>query len=236
MARMAMTRRRLLRDGAGAGAALALGGPLLPTLAEGLERAAGPGYAQGFRSLTDEVRLPDVPVEGRIPGWLRGSLLRNGPALFEIGEQKLNHWFDGLAMLHSFSFSGGRVAYANRFLRSSAYTAWKREGVMKYSEFGTDPIGVDPCRAIFSGVSTLPVLGVIPNANVSLEQLSAALRRTHRAARAGPLRCADAADPGRRRGRCPTDGSGPLIRTATRARRSASRTSWSWCRRPACGC
>ena len=172
MARMAMTRRRLLRDGAGAGAALALGGPLLPTLAEGLERAAGPGYAQGFRSLTDEVRLPDVPVEGRIPGWLRGSLLRNGPALFEIGEQKLNHWFDGLAMLHSFSFSGGRVAYANRFLRSSAYTAWKREGVMKYSEFGTDPIGVDPCRAIFSGVSTLPVLGVIPNANVSLEQLS----------------------------------------------------------------
>ena len=100
-----------------------------------------------------------MPVDGRVPGWLRGVLLRNGPALFEIGEQKLNHWFDGLAMLHGFAFAGGRVSYANRFLRSSAYTAWRREGVMKYSEFGTDP---DPCRAMFSGVSTLPVLGRDP--------------------------------------------------------------------------
>ncbi len=72
-------------------------------------------------------------------------------------------------MLHAFAFGDGRVSYANRFLRSSAYVAWKRHGVMKYSEFGTDP---DPCRAIYSGVSTLPVLGAVPNANVSIEQLA----------------------------------------------------------------
>ncbi len=126
-------------------------------------------YAQGFRSLTDEIRLPDIPVEGQLPKWLEGVLMRNGPGLFEIGEQKLNHWFDGLAMLHAFGFSDGRVSYANRFLRSSAYRAWRRDGVMKYSEFGTDP---DPCRAMFSGVSTLPVLGRVPNANVSIESLA----------------------------------------------------------------
>jgi hypothetical protein len=42
---------------------------------------------------------------------------------------------------------------------------------MKYSEFGTDP-----CRAIFSGVTTMPVLGRIPNANVSIERLAGQFR------------------------------------------------------------
>jgi len=167
-----VSRRRFVRDGLGAGAVLAAGGldawSALP--AEAARQTRAP-YALGFRSLTDEVRLPDLPVDGRVPPWLSGVLVRNGPALFEIGEQRLNHWFDGLAMLHAFAFARGRVSYANRFLRSSAYKAWQREGKMKYSEFGTDP-----CRAIFSGVSSLPVLGRIPNANVSVEVLAGRFR------------------------------------------------------------
>ncbi len=165
-----ITRRRLLRDGAGAGAALAVAGSPALRAAAAAATPGAPLYAAGFKSLTDEVRLPRVPVDGDLPRWLRGVLLRNGPALFEIGEQKLNHWFDGLAMLHAFSFGEGQVSYANRFLRSSNYESWKRDGEMAYSEFGTDPIP-DPCRAIYSGVSTLPVLGPVPNANVSIEQL-----------------------------------------------------------------
>ena len=170
---MEISRRRLLRDSIGAGAALTLGaaagGLRIPQAAHAA--AANDGHALGFRSLTDEISLPDIPVEGRIPPWLEGVLLRNGPGLFEIGEQKLNHWFDGLAMLHAFAFAGGRVSYANRFLQSSAYKAYRREGVMKYSEFGTDP-----CRQIFSGVSTIPVIGKIPNANVSIEHLAGQFR------------------------------------------------------------
>lgn len=169
-----ITRRRLLRDGAGAGVALAVAGsPALQAAAAVAKPGAegkAPLYAAGFKSLTDEIKLPNIAVDGDLPQWLRGVLLRNGPALFEIGEQKLNHWFDGLAMLHAFSFGDGRVSYANRFLRSSNYESWKRDGVLAYSEFGTDPIP-DPCRAIYSGVSTLPVLGPVPNANVSIEQL-----------------------------------------------------------------
>src|SRR3954468_1890488 len=165
---MARTRRELLRDGAGLGAAALVGGAGLGIGARGAAAAGARSapYAAGFRSLTDEVRLPHLDIDGQMPRWLRGVLVRNGPALFEIGEQRLNHWFDGLAMLHGFAFGDGRVSYANRFLRSSAYDAWKREGRMKYSEFGTDP-----CRAIFSGVTSLPVLGSVPNANVSIERL-----------------------------------------------------------------
>jgi beta,beta-carotene 9',10'-dioxygenase len=162
---MERTRRELLRDGAGLGAAALLGGGMLAAR-PALAAAAKAPYAAGFSSLEHEVRLPRLDVDGAMPSWLRGVLVRNGPALFEIGEQQFNHWFDGLAMLHGFAFGRGRVSYANRFLRSSAYDAYRSTGKMKFSEFGTDP-----CRAIFSGVTTLPVLGKVPNANVSIEHL-----------------------------------------------------------------
>ena len=119
LAPVEISRRRLLRDSIGAGAALTLGaaagGLRIPQAAHAA--SANDGHALGFRSLTDEISLPDIPVDGRLPRWLDGVLLRNGPGLFEIGEQKLNHWFDGLAMLHAFAFAGGRVSYANRFLQ-----------------------------------------------------------------------------------------------------------------------
>ncbi|MBW3590353.1 MAG: carotenoid oxygenase family protein, partial [Actinobacteria bacterium] len=62
----------------------------------------GPAYAKGFQSLEDEVELAEAPVSGSIPAWLSGTLVRTGPAKFEVGQQKYNHWFDGLGMLHRF--------------------------------------------------------------------------------------------------------------------------------------
>ncbi len=160
----ALTRRDLLRRGAGGAAALALSGGALGAAASAVAAPARARYALGFTSMTAETRVPALPVDGTIPSWLSGSLLRNGPALFEVGEEAFNHWFDGLAMLHAFSITRGRVGYANRFLRSSAYDAWKQKGKILYSEFGTDP-----CRSVFSGVSSVPISAPIPNANVSLE-------------------------------------------------------------------
>lgn len=159
------TRRELLAAGASGAAAVALAGPLA-RVAAGAARPKLAPHALGLTSLTTETRVPGLPVEGEVPDWLSGILLRNGPALFEVGERTFNHWFDGLAMLHAFSFGAGRVNYANRFLRSSAYTAWKDEGAIRYSEFGTDP-----CRSTFSGVASIPIIAPVPNANVSIEAL-----------------------------------------------------------------
>jgi carotenoid cleavage dioxygenase-like enzyme len=88
--------------------------------------------------LEAEVELDSLEVEGAVPDWLRGTLLRNGPGRFEAGETPLRHWFDGLAMLHRFSFDGGRVSYANRFLRTDAYRAAER-GDLSFEEFATRP-------------------------------------------------------------------------------------------------
>lgn len=181
---MERTRRELLRDGSYAAAGIAAYGALSPggelidradAAMAAKRKAARSGFNLGFKSLKQETQIPRLEVEGKLPHWLTGSLLRNGPALFEIGEETFNHWFDGLAMLHAFSFGRGRVAYRNRFLRSSAYTAWKREGRIRYSELATDP-APDPCRQIFSGVASLPVLGAVPNANVSIEKLAGQFR------------------------------------------------------------
>lgn len=157
----ATTRRTFLGRAAGAAAGVALGADA--SLALG---AGAPQHRLGFTSVTKELTLGSLPVEGSLPSWLGGTLVRNGPALWEVGERTFEHWFDGLAMLHAFSFGRGRVSYRNRFLRSSAYEAARTEGQIRFSEFATDP-----CRAIFNGAQAMFALAPVPNANVHVEQL-----------------------------------------------------------------
>lgn len=96
-------------------------------------------YSLGFTTLSSETSLSELTCEGHVPDWLRGCLVRTGPAAFEAGAQPYVHWFDGLAMLHRFNFTEGRVEYANRFLQSQSYRSAKQHGVVGRSEFATDP-------------------------------------------------------------------------------------------------
>jgi beta,beta-carotene 9',10'-dioxygenase len=116
----------------------------------------------GYTSLEEEISVERLPIEGTIPQWLSGSLLRNGPAKFEVGQDTFRHWFDGFAMLHRFSFQDGNVSYANKFLQSDAYTNAMKEGRITFSQFATDP-----CKAIFKGSMTASV-----NANVSINKVA----------------------------------------------------------------
>src|SRR4051812_28147648 len=119
----------------------------------------------GFADLDEELTLDDVAVNGELPPWLTGSLVRVTPARFHLGKNKIAHWFDGLAMLHRFAFEEGRVSYANRFLRSDAYERSQRgEGIGQ--GFATDP-----CRAIFKRVQSFFSPDFTDNANVNLMRL-----------------------------------------------------------------
>lgn len=120
----------------------------------------------GFRTLQNEARDRELEVEGSIPGWVEGSLYRNGPAKFEAGSQELNHWFDGYAMLHLFDIREGGVRYSNRFLRSEAYRS--TEGGMTYGEFATDP-----CRDLFKRFFTFfKPPSFTDNANVNVARIA----------------------------------------------------------------
>src|SRR2546423_14783834 len=119
----------------------------------------------GFQTLDREVSVDRLPVRGELPPWLRGSLIRTGPARFEANGRSLNHWFDGQAMLHRFSFADGAVGYANRELETRADAA-VREGRIAYREFATDP-----CRSIFRRVATMFSPGATDNAHVNLTRI-----------------------------------------------------------------
>jgi len=133
-----------------------------------METIAAPTSAasKGFESLEEETRIDSLPVQGKVPAWLQGSLIRTGPSKWEVGERTMNHWFDGLAMLHRFSFADGSVSYANRFLETRAYRASRERGRISYSEFATDP-----CRSLFQRVSTMFSPKISDNANVNLVKL-----------------------------------------------------------------
>lgn len=119
----------------------------------------------GFADLDEELSLDEVEVRGQLPPWLTGSLVRVTPARFDLGERKIGHWFDGLAMLHRFGIDDGRVSYANRFLRSESYERAERgDGIGQ--GFATDP-----CRAIFKRVQAFFSPDFTDNANVNLMQL-----------------------------------------------------------------
>lgn len=110
---------------------------------------------------------------GSLPSWLQGTLLRNGPGLFSVGHSEYNHWFDGLSLIHSFSFRNGErswpgssrhagvficklvavvageVTYRSKFLKSETYKKNCESNRIVVSEFGTMAYP-DPCKNIFS--------------------------------------------------------------------------------------
>jgi beta,beta-carotene 9',10'-dioxygenase len=130
--------------------------------------------ALGFETLDAETTVEDLPLRGELPRWLSGSLLRTGPARFEVGDDaeagahRMRHWFDGLAMLHRFTIADGRVSYGNRYLESRSYRAAEQDGKIAYSEFATDP-----CRSLFKRVQTMfaPGQSISDNANVNVTKL-----------------------------------------------------------------
>ena len=123
-------------------------------------------YDLGFRTVETEYSGRQLPVEGEIPGWLSGALIRNGPGRFDLGGERATHWFDGLAMLRRYGFSDGGVTYTNRFLRTEARAA-ADEGTGG-TEFAT---GDGPLRQALRWLRALGPPEPTDNANVHVARL-----------------------------------------------------------------
>ena len=107
--------------------------PLAPIPAD----AGATDRRRGFRTGAREIDAAPVRVEGRLPAWLHGRLLLNGPALWELSNGHFEHWFDGLAMLHRLQIGPGGVSYRSRFARSRSYTQAMATGAPPTAEFDT---------------------------------------------------------------------------------------------------
>ncbi|KAG8569260.1 hypothetical protein GDO81_014324 [Engystomops pustulosus] len=101
-----------------------------------------------FQTVEETPHPISTRITGTIPGWITGSLFRNGPGRFEFGNDKFNHWFDGMALMHQFTIKDGNVTYMSKFLQSDAYKSNESENRIVVSEFGTVAMP-DPCKSMF---------------------------------------------------------------------------------------
>ncbi len=123
-------------------------------------------HRQGFADLDAEVVIDSLPVTGELPSWLRGTLVRNGPGRWGLGDGlTVRHWFDGLAMLHRFTIADGSVSYANRYLDTPQHRHVRATGQVGYREFATDP-----CRSLFRRIVSAFAPGE-PGTNASVSVL-----------------------------------------------------------------
>lgn len=122
-------------------------------------------FSLGFQTLSGAVARAELTVEGVLPAWLGGSLIRNGPACFEAGGQALNHWFDGYSALRRLHIADGKVFYSVRMLESDAYKRSRSLGAVASMEFGTSASAglTGRIRQIFA-----PAFTDNANVNVSL--------------------------------------------------------------------
>ncbi|KAK5649164.1 hypothetical protein RI129_004056 [Pyrocoelia pectoralis] len=110
--------------------------------------------ASYHRSCREEIINPiHGKVSGTIPKWLNGTLIRNGPGLFEINKSTVSHWFDGMALLHRFEINDGVVTYQCRFIQSDVYKKNTSANRIVVTDFGTVAVP-DPCGTIFHRISS----------------------------------------------------------------------------------
>ncbi|CAH1376481.1 carotenoid isomerooxygenase-like [Tenebrio molitor] len=108
-----------------------------------------------LRSCEHEITEPIVgTTTGTIPSWLNGTLLRNGPGSFKVGDHHFQHLFDGSALLHRFCIENGTVTYQCRFLQSEVFKRNRAANRIVVTEFGTKAVP-DPCRSIFQRVAAI---------------------------------------------------------------------------------
>ncbi|XP_075148253.1 neither inactivation nor afterpotential B isoform X2 [Haematobia irritans] len=108
-----------------------------------------------LRSCIKEIIEPlEGHVIGTIPTWLNGSLLRNGPGNWKVGDMTFQHLFDCSALLHRFAIHNGHVTYQNRFIQTETLKKNNTAQRIVVTEFGTAAVP-DPCHSIFDRVSAI---------------------------------------------------------------------------------
>jgi all-trans-8'-apo-beta-carotenal 15,15'-oxygenase len=92
----------------------------------------------GWKSVDVETVGPGTAtIEGIWPAGLTGTLYRNGPARFERGALRYQHWFDGDGMMQSWRFGNGQVSHQGRMIATAKYLHEQKAGKFEVRAAGT---------------------------------------------------------------------------------------------------
>lgn len=128
--------------------------------------APASSHLVGLDDQLEELPLQHLNVDGSVPAWLTGGLVRVTPAQKDFGGRTVSHWFDGAAMLHRFGITDGEVTYSNRFLDTQFRRDALATGGRSIQGFATDP-----CRTLFQRVQSVFRQPPLDNTNVNLVRL-----------------------------------------------------------------
>jgi len=111
-----------------------------------------------FAPIGFEADAAFLPVLGRLPEGLEGTLYRDGPnPQFPTDDA---HLFTGDGMLHAFTLQGGRASYRNRWVRSNGWRAERAAGRRLYDAMGRPLDPEDPALPeVDNGTGNTHVIG-----------------------------------------------------------------------------
>jgi carotenoid cleavage dioxygenase len=109
-----------------------------------------PYLTGNFAPLATEDDFAALPISGKLPPELRGTLYRNGPNPQFPPRDDNYHWFLGDGMLHAFQIADGKVSYRNRFIRTPKWQVEHAAGKALFGSWG-NPATTDPSVLVHEG-------------------------------------------------------------------------------------
>jgi carotenoid cleavage dioxygenase len=142
-----------------------------------------PYLQDGFAPIEQEYTLTDLEVSGRIPDYLDGRYLRNGPNPIGEIDPAIYHWFVGDGMVHGVRIRDGKAEwYRNRYVRGPLTAKTLGEAPPHGRHVGPSGIGANTNVIGHAGRTLALIEGGISCYD---------LRRRRRPKRAGHPGCAD---------------------------------------------
>jgi len=117
-----------------------------------------------FRHSPENHAAIPAKIEGSLPDWLRGEVVRTCPAIFETNGWRAQHWFDGLGLIYSFRIGDSTIDFRSRLLDSETARDARR-GKATLGSFGT-PTSRPLLRRVFE-----PIPRISDNTNVNIVRL-----------------------------------------------------------------
>lgn len=114
-----------------------------------------PFLTGNFAPVADELAVDGLPVQGRLPAELRGTLFRNGPNP-RFTPVAPYHWFTGDGMVHAITLGDGGAKYRNRWVRTPRFLAEEAAGAPLFAGFG-QPLSA-AAGALDTGVANTHVI------------------------------------------------------------------------------
>jgi len=130
--------------------------------ATGVDGDAEDPFSTIWESTWRQIHRPrELLIDGELPFWLSGTLLKNAGGAYESDKRNLSAAFDGIPKIFKFNISGGRVFYQERFLQTKYY-----QYIQEHNDIPRCPLMLPPKPEFSPFALPVPTAGDLTNVQV----------------------------------------------------------------------